>query len=70
MGLTQCAATHTAQKHHFQTEDAVKDLIAMMKIKLQERILDDILNMDQMPIPYLYHANKTLNLKGAKTVQG
>ncbi len=28
------------------------------------------MNMDQMPIPYLYHVNKMLNLKGAKTVQG
>jgi hypothetical protein len=35
MGLMQCAATHTAQKHHTQTEDAAKDFIAMMKVKLQ-----------------------------------
>jgi hypothetical protein len=48
----------------------VKDFIAMMKVKLQERNLDGILNMDQMPIPYSYHANKMLNLKGIKTVQG
>ena len=26
--------------------------------------------MDQMPIPYSYNANKTLNLKADKTVQG
>ena len=70
MGLTQRAATHTAQKHHTQTEDAAKDFIAMMKLKLQGRNLDDVLNMDQTPIPYSYHANKTLNVKGAKTVQG
>jgi hypothetical protein len=42
----------------------------MMKLKLQGRNLDDVLNMDQTPIPYSYHANKTLNVKGAKTVQG
>jgi hypothetical protein len=70
MGLTQRAATHTAQKHHAQTEDATIDFIAMMKVKLQERNLDDVLNMDQMPIPYLYPATKMLNLKGAKAVQG
>ena len=70
MGLTQCAATHTAQKHHSQTEDVTKDFIAMMKIKLQESNLDEVLNMEQMPIPYSYHTNKTLNLKGAETVQG
>jgi len=51
MGLTQCAATDTAQKHHTQTEDATKDFIAMMKVKLQGRKLDDIMNMDQTPIP-------------------
>jgi hypothetical protein len=42
----------------------------MMKIKLQERNRDEFLNMDQALIPYSYHANETLNLKGAKTVQG
>ena len=70
MGLAQHAATHTAQKHHTQTEDAAKDFITMMKVKLQGRNLDDVMNMDQMPIPYLYHASKTLNTQGAKTVQG
>jgi hypothetical protein len=28
------------------------------------------MNMDQTPIQYSYHASKTLNPKGAKTVQG
>ena len=41
----------------------------MMKAKMGGRNLDDILNMDQTPIPYSYHASKTLELKGAKTVQ-
>ena len=70
MGLTQRAVTHTAQKHHTQTEDVTKDFIAMMKVKLQGRNLDDIMNMDQTPIPYSYHSSKMLNPKGAKTVQG
>ena len=30
MGLMQCTATHTVQKHHTQTEDAAKDFIEMM----------------------------------------
>ncbi len=64
VGLTQCSATHTAQKHYTETEAAGKDFIAMAKIKLQGRNLDDILNMDQMPIPYSYHLNKTLDTKG------
>ena len=65
MGLTQRTATHTGQKHHTQTEDISKDFIAMMKVKLQGRNLDDTMNMDQTPIPYSYHANKMLNPKGA-----
>ena len=70
MGLTQHAGTHTAQKHHTQTEDAAKDFIAMMKVKLQGRNLDDVMNMDQTPIPYSYHVSKTLNPKSNTTVQG
>ena len=70
MGLMQLISHTYCAEAHTQTEDAAKDFIAMMKVKLQERNLNDILNMDQMPIPYSYHANKTLNLKGTKTVQG
>jgi len=70
MGLMQHAGTHTAQKHHTQTEDAAKDFIAMMKVKLQGRNLDDVMNMDQTPIPYSYHVSKTLNPKSNTTVQG
>ena len=29
---------------------------------------DDILNMDQTPIPYSYHSNRTLEKKGVKTI--
>jgi hypothetical protein len=63
---TQCASTHTAHKHFTKTEAAEKDFIAMMQVKIQGRNLDDILNMDQMPIPYLYHASAMLELKGAR----
>jgi hypothetical protein len=68
VGLTQRAATHTSQKHFSETEDEAKDFIAMMKTKVQGRELDDILNMDQTPIPYSYHASKTLDIKGKKTI--
>ena len=68
VGLTQRAATHTAQKHYTETEDDAKDFIAMMKTKVQGRNQDDILNMDQTPIPYSYHASKTLDVKGKKTI--
>ena len=69
MGLTQCASTHTVQKHFTKTEAAAKDFIAMMQVKMQGRNLDGILNMDQMPIPYSHHASKMLEFKGAKTIQ-
>jgi hypothetical protein len=68
VGLTQRSATHTAQKHYTETEAAAKDFIAMAKVKLQGRNLDDVLNMDQTPIPYSYHSNKTLDTKGKKTI--
>jgi hypothetical protein len=45
-----------------------KDFIAAMKSKLEGRNLDDVLNMDQTPIPFLYHSNMTLKVKGARTV--
>jgi hypothetical protein len=35
VGITQCAATRTAQKHFTDTENEAKDIIAMMKMKVQ-----------------------------------
>jgi hypothetical protein len=55
IGLTLCAATHTAQKHYVETAADMKDFIAMVKQKLEGRNHDDILNMDQTLIPFLYH---------------
>ena len=68
VGLTQRQATHTAQKHFSETEADARDFIAMMKEKMAGRNPNDVLNMDQTPIPFSYHSNKTLNIKGAKTV--
>ena len=68
IGLTLRAATHTAQKHHVETAADAQDFIAMVKQKLEGRNHEEILNMDQTPIPFSYHSNKTLNIKGARTV--
>ena len=68
VGLTHRSATHTVQKHFMEMEATTKDFIAMAKVKIRERNLDDILNMDQMPIPYSFHSNKTLDMKGKKTI--
>jgi hypothetical protein len=40
-----------------------KDLIAMVKQKLEGWNVDDIINMDEMPIPFSYHSNKMLDVK-------
>lgn len=69
LGLVQRTATHTAQKHFTETTDESKDFISMIRVKVQGRDPDDILNMDQTPIPYSYHSNKTLEAIGSKTVQ-
>jgi hypothetical protein len=34
----------------------------MMKEKLEWTNLDDVLNVDQMSIPYLYHSNNMLDI--------
>jgi hypothetical protein len=58
--LTQCAATHAAQKHFKETKNESKDFIAMMRERITDRSKDDILNIDQTPITYSFHARKIL----------
>jgi hypothetical protein len=64
VGLTHRSAIHMAHKHFLETEADTKDIITMMKEKLEGRNPKDILNMDQTLIPYLY----PLDVKGAKTI--
>jgi hypothetical protein len=40
----------------------------MMKEKIMAKNPSHIINMDQTPIPYSFHTNKTLELKGTKTI--
>ena len=68
IGLSNRAATHTAQKHFHETEQESKHFIEFMKAKLAGKDPCDIINMDQTPIPYSFHSNKTLENKGARTV--
>jgi len=69
IGLTHHVATHTAQKHCKETENEMKDFIVMMKARLYGRSKDEILNMDQTPITYSFHARTTLEANGTKTIQ-
>ncbi len=68
IGLTHRAATHTAQKHFVDTQEESNHFIAMMKEKIMAKNPSHIINMDQTPIPYSFHTNKTLELKGTKTI--
>jgi hypothetical protein len=40
----------------------------MMLERTVDQNRDDILNMDQTPIAYSYHSNKTLDTKGSRTI--
>ena len=51
-----------------ESEANAKYFIALMKLKLEGRNLDNVLNMDQTPIPFSYHSNKMLKVKGAWAV--
>ncbi len=45
-----------------------KNFIALMKSKLEGTNLNDVLNMDQMPILFLYHSYMMLKVEGSRTV--
>jgi hypothetical protein len=58
VGLTHHATSYTMHTHFLEVEADAKNFIAMMKVKLHGRNPDDVLNMDQTPISYSYHASK------------
>jgi hypothetical protein len=68
VGLTHRVGTHVAQKNHEETAQESKDFIAHMGAITARLNPADVLNMDQTPIPYSYHARTTLATKGSKTV--
>jgi hypothetical protein len=68
MGLSHRATTHTTQKHFKETEEESKHFIDLMTAKLAGRDPHNIINMDQTPIPYSFHSNKTLENKGTRSI--
>jgi len=44
------------------------EFIVLMKEKVEQVNPEDILNMDQTPIPFAFHTMRTLEKKGSKTV--
>ena len=68
MGLTHRAATHPAQKDHHETEEESRHFIEMMRDKVADKDPVLTLNTDQTPVPFSFHATKTLEKKGTKTI--
>jgi uncharacterized protein YceK len=69
MGLSHCAAMHTAQKNYQETMEESCHFIEMMRDKVADKDPMLIINMDQMPIPFSIHSAKTLEKKGTKTIR-
>jgi hypothetical protein len=61
-------ATHTTQKCFKETEEESKHFIEVMRMKLAGRDPCDIINMDQTPILYSFHLNKTLENEGTRSI--
>lgn len=73
IGLSYCAPTHVAQKHHKETEllANVHAFIEMVCGRVKLIHPEAVANMDQtpIPIPFCCMSNKTLSVKGAKIIQ-
>ena len=67
VGLTHRVATHVAQKSHHETEAASIEFMEFMRRKVANMNPDHVINMDQTPIPFSYHNNRTWNKKGMQT---
>jgi hypothetical protein len=59
---------HTAQNNFQETKDEPTDFIALMKEKVASVDPDDILNMEQTLIPFLYHSMRMFEKKGLKMI--
>jgi hypothetical protein len=67
-GLSHRVSTHVAQKDHKETEEESAHFMTLMRQKILGMNPDDIINMDQTPIPYSFPSNRTLDKKGSKTI--
>jgi len=57
-----------AQKDHRETEEESAHFVDFMRQKVSGMDPDDVLNMDQTPIPYSFPSSRTLEKKGTKTI--
>jgi hypothetical protein len=67
-GLSNRVSTHVAQKDHRETEEESAHFVDFMRQKVSGMDPDDVLNMDQTPIPYSFPSSRTLEKKGTKTI--
>ncbi len=68
VGLSNRVSTHVAQKDHRETEEESTHFLTLMRQKVSGMDPEDVLNMDQTPIPYSFPSSRTLEKKGAKTI--
>jgi hypothetical protein len=68
VGLRNRVSIHVAQKNHQETEEESSHFLVLMKQKLSGMNPDDVINMDQTPIPFTFPSNRTLEKKGTKTI--
>jgi hypothetical protein len=64
VGLSNRVSTHVAQKNHRETEEESSHFLVLMRQKVSAMNPDDVLNMDQTPIPFTFH--RTLEKKGTR----
>ena len=60
--------THVAQKNYRETQEESSHFLVLMRQKVSAMNPDDVLNMDQTPIPFTFPSNRTLEKKGTKTI--
>ena len=68
MGLSHRASTHTAQKHHKETELLSKMFMDKVQVRLEQIPCELISNMDQTATPFCSNPRTTLQAKGSRTV--
>jgi hypothetical protein len=59
---------HVAQKDHKETEEESAHFMTLMRQKVLGMNPDDIININQTPVPYSFPSNQTLDKKASKTI--
>ncbi len=60
--------THVVQMNNKQSEAVSHEFMEIMRQKVQNMNPDHVLNMDQTPIPFTFHANRTFSERGMRTL--